>query len=288
MLVDDIDSRDALARYIETTGWPVFHYFWGHTAKDDAIGKHVLSQWLVAPFDVAGTNYLTAEHYMMAEKARLFGDENRRTRILSAATPAEAKKIGRTVKGFNDALWGARRFDIVRRGNLAKFSQHASLRNWLIAQEDGVFVEASPVDAIWGVGLAADDADIHDPGSWRGLNLLGFALVAVRRILKAEDKIVSEPTQALNALAARVHQLQSLNSERADAAIATVTRLVEEPICHLSPCSEFVAALRYVADRYAAEAYYMGGKVERDRALTYAQHFHTLIAQAIQRGCNPN
>ena len=41
-------------------------------------------------------------------------------------------------------------------------------------------VEASPVDAVWGIGLAAADPGAHDPDRWRGLNLLGFALMDVR------------------------------------------------------------------------------------------------------------
>ncbi|MGN6746782.1 NADAR domain-containing protein, partial [Neisseria sp. P0024.S002] len=41
-------------------------------------------------------------------------------------------------------------------------------------------VEASPVDAIWGIGLAQDDPRAQNPLQWRGLNLLGFALMKVR------------------------------------------------------------------------------------------------------------
>ena len=45
---------------------------------------------------------------------------------------------------------------------------------------DAVLVEASPVDRIWGIGLAADDPRARDPSIWLGLNLLGFALMKVR------------------------------------------------------------------------------------------------------------
>jgi predicted NAD-dependent protein-ADP-ribosyltransferase YbiA (DUF1768 family) len=49
--------------------------FWGHTpSKDGSISKTCFSQWWVAPFTVEGIVYPTAEHWMMAEKARLFGD----------------------------------------------------------------------------------------------------------------------------------------------------------------------------------------------------------------------
>ena len=48
------------------------------------MGKHVLSQWFEAPFTIEGVTYPTAEHWMMAEKARLFGDGEALGRILSA------------------------------------------------------------------------------------------------------------------------------------------------------------------------------------------------------------
>ena len=65
-------------------------------------------------------------------------------------------------------------------GNRAKFSQHPDLQEFLLGTGERVLVEASPVDRIWGAGLAADDDRIADPHSWRGLNLLGFALMTVR------------------------------------------------------------------------------------------------------------
>ena len=52
-----------------------FLFFWGHQpSKDGTITKSCLSQWYAAPFVVDGLVYPTAEHWMMAEKARLFGD----------------------------------------------------------------------------------------------------------------------------------------------------------------------------------------------------------------------
>jgi len=152
--------------------------FWGHTGT--GLGKHVLSQWWPARFTLDGATYATAEHYMMAEKARLFGDAEARAAILAAATPAEAKALGRRVRGFEEAAWAARRFAIAVAGNAAKFGQNRELGGWLAATGEAVLVEASPVDRIWGIGLAADDARARDPAAWRGLNLLGFALMRVR------------------------------------------------------------------------------------------------------------
>ena len=57
----------------------------------------------------------------------------------------------------------------------------------LLATGDKTMVEASPYDRIWGVGLRADDSRVHDRERWRGLNLLGEALMQVREQLRAQD-----------------------------------------------------------------------------------------------------
>lgn len=59
------------------------------------------------------------------------------------------------------------------------------MADFLLQTDDKVLVEASPVDAIWGIGFAADDDRADDPARWRGLNLLGFALMQVRDELLA-------------------------------------------------------------------------------------------------------
>lgn len=121
---------------------------------------------------------------MMAKKAELFGDENAKKKILASKTPGEAKKLGRSVVGFDDDVWLKHRFEIVVSANLAKFSRAPELKAFLLNTGDRVLVEASPVDRIWGIGLAADDPGASDPYKWQGLNLLGFALMCVRDQLK--------------------------------------------------------------------------------------------------------
>jgi ribA/ribD-fused uncharacterized protein len=181
----EIQDVESLRRAIEAGMRAELFFFWGHTAKGREIGKHVLSQWWPAAFTVDGQDYANAEQYMMVQKAKLFGDEEGTSRILSTTSPSEAKRLGRRVRGFDDKLWAARRFEIAVRGNTAKFGQNPELRDWLVGTGDHVLVEASPVDGIWGIGLAADDARALDPRTWRGLNLLGFALMKSRATLRA-------------------------------------------------------------------------------------------------------
>jgi ribA/ribD-fused uncharacterized protein len=162
-----------------------FLYFWGHRPRPDGVvSSSCFSQWYPAPFHQDGVTYPTAEHYMMAEKARLFGDTATAQRILRTPVPGAAKALGREVQGFVESTWNAHRFDIVVRGNMAKFSQNPSLGQFLSITGNKILVEASPVDSIWGIGLPANDARAKDPNTWQGLNLLGFALNEVRDQLR--------------------------------------------------------------------------------------------------------
>ncbi|WP_434595295.1 NADAR family protein [Streptomyces sp. A5-4] len=158
--------------------------FWGHRPnRDGTPGPSCLSQWWEAGFSEDGHTYRSAEHYMMAHKAWLFGDPATAARILEAGHPNEAKKLGRQIGGFDSAVWDAERYGIVVRGNIAKFGRHDDLRAFLLGTRDRVLVEASPVDRIWGIGLAADDGRSASPATWNGLNLLGFALMDARDAL---------------------------------------------------------------------------------------------------------
>lgn len=174
-------DRGALAAVMAAGFAPDWLLFWGHhPAADGRVTASCLSQWWPAPFEVNGLTYPTAEHYMMAAKARLFGDGATAARILEAPSPKEAKALGRGVAGFEEGPWAAARFGIVVAANLAKFSRHPDLGTFLLGTGNRVLVEASPVDRVWGIGLAADDARARQPHLWPGLNLLGFALMAVR------------------------------------------------------------------------------------------------------------
>ncbi|MGV9630459.1 NADAR family protein [Streptomyces sp. NPDC003487] len=183
----EIDSREALVRAVHAGARIKYLHFWGHRPRPDGrVGASCLSQWWPSPFVVDGVRYATAEHWMMAAKARLFGDAEAEQRVLAAKSPAQAKKEGRLVRGFDEAVWARERFGIVVEGSVHKFTAHADLREFLLNTGDRVLVEASPVDRVWGIGLAADDEAATRPDSWRGPNLLGFALMEARRRLRAE------------------------------------------------------------------------------------------------------
>ncbi|MFI9749605.1 NADAR family protein [Streptomyces collinus] len=179
-----VGSQEALIRVVRAGARVGYLHFWGHRPRPDGrIGASCLSQWWPAPFTVDGVAYATAEHWMMAAKARLFEDAAAERAALAAGHPAEAKKAGRLVRGFDEAVWARERFRIVVEGSVHKFGAHPELLAYLLGTGDRVLVEASPVDRVWGIGLAADDEAAMDPERWRGPNLLGFALMEARERL---------------------------------------------------------------------------------------------------------
>ena len=159
-------------------------FFWGHTPRQDGlVTSSCLSQWWICNFEHEGIVFKSAEQWMMYQKAILFNDSKIADQILKSKTPGEAKALGRNVSNFDLQIWMDHRMKIVIEGNQLKFSQNEELKSFLLNTKERILIEASPVDEIWGVGLSSDSNDIQNPNTWRGLNLLGFALMEVRDLL---------------------------------------------------------------------------------------------------------
>lgn len=142
------------------------------------------SQWFPCILVIDGHTYNCAEQYMMAQKARLFGDSKSESLIMEADHPMIQKRLGRQVVGFDKRIWESVARDVVMRGNLAKFTQHKSLMGNLFDTEDTLLVEASPTDTVWGIGLGENDPRRYDRKNWRGTNWLGQILTDLRMSLR--------------------------------------------------------------------------------------------------------
>ena len=142
------------------------------------------SQWHRANFTIDGVTYNCAEQYMMHQKALLFGDTEIAELIMKESNPREQKKYGRMIRNFDKSTWEKNCLAIVYEGNLAKFTQNSDLMAAMLSTGDRIFVEASPVDHIWGIGMEENEMGIEDPSFWLGLNLLGQALTLVKNKIK--------------------------------------------------------------------------------------------------------
>mmetsp|Transcript_28717 Transcript_28717/g.87880 ORF Transcript_28717/g.87880 Transcript_28717/m.87880 type:complete len:182 (+) Transcript_28717:49-594(+) len=142
------------------------------------------SQWYSGAdgeFELEEQRYFCAEQAMMAAKARLFGDEASYAAIMrERQSPRRVKELGRGVRNFDARVWSDAAPALVRAANKAKFSQNPGLKRTLLATGTSLLAEASPYDAIWGIGLSASHPDATVPRKWRGTNLLGQALMLVR------------------------------------------------------------------------------------------------------------
>ncbi|MEM7477795.1 MAG: NADAR family protein [Planctomycetota bacterium] len=156
------------------------------------------SQWHPCTFRLDGDRYNCAEQFMMAEKARYFMDDDALSAIMRADHPRDQKRIGREISGFDDSEWQHTEtngrpycWNIVYRGNVAKFSQNPKLLDMLLRTAGTTLVEASPLDSIWGIGVAADDSRAYQRATWQGTNWLGEVLTAVREYFAESDGTVA-------------------------------------------------------------------------------------------------
>lgn len=150
-----------------------------------------LSQWWYSSFVVDDVEYNCAEQYMMAMKARMFGDDEVLAKIMKADGPHTSqqeftqypraqKKLGREVRNFCPVAWHAVARDVVTRANIAKFAQNDKLMVALILTQGYTLVEASPYDPLWGIGLSEESEIAFNPAMWKGKNWLGQVLTELR------------------------------------------------------------------------------------------------------------
>lgn len=161
-----------------------YKYFWKSYSP--------FSNWYMSDFKIYSdkkfsnekeeTTFCCMEQYMMFRKALLFNDIDIARKIMSQNDPSKIKALGKLVKNFNNKLWDKEKYNIVKTGILAKFSQNEKLKSALLKYHGQTFVEASPYDRIWGIGFIEEDAPFH-MDEW-GENLLGKILTEVCNELK--------------------------------------------------------------------------------------------------------
>lgn len=145
----------------------------------------IYSNWYPAKFILDGIQWSNSEQYMMWSKAEMFGDDRIADQILETSDPHIAKTLGKRVKNFDAKKWDEVCKDIVFNGCYAKFSQNIILKDTILRDGRGRnFVEASPYDAIWGIGMSETAEGIDDPSNWKGRNYLGEVLDRVYNSLK--------------------------------------------------------------------------------------------------------
>lgn len=159
-------------------------YFWGG----------FLSNWAFVPDgikvqdeDGSIKTFPTSEHVFMWLKASCFNERWIMNLIEIADTPKLAKSLGRKIKTFDETIWNEKREECMLLALRYKAAAWPGFREF-VKNETRDFVEASPYDKIWGIGMDEETAAKEDnPDNWNGLNLLGKSLGRLRDELLANE-----------------------------------------------------------------------------------------------------
>lgn len=143
-----------------------------------------LSNWYYANFEIGGKKFNSVEQYMMYCKAITFGDNFVANDIMKLRSFGAIKSLGRAVRNYDDRVWSAKRYQVVKEGVMAKFSQNRMIREMLLSTGDSLLAECAANDIIWGIGIGMKNPNRLAPEKWRGQNLLGRALMEVRDELR--------------------------------------------------------------------------------------------------------
>ena len=133
------------------------------------------SNFAAYPVELDGNVWPTSEHYFQAQK---FAGTEFEEAIRLVGSPMIAARMGRDRGKPLRADWERVKDEVMRRAVLAKFTQHAELRDTLLATGDAMLVEHTRNDSYWG-----------DGGDGRGRNMLGQILVSVREELRSAVEV---------------------------------------------------------------------------------------------------
>jgi len=124
----------------------------------------------------------TAESAIMICKATSMGDfESARKLQDEKLKPGLAKRIGRQISPWNQALWDEIRPVVAHSVVSQKFRADETLRQQLLSTGERSIAEAAPADRIWGLGVKRTATMAQDPARWpENRNLLGKTLENVR------------------------------------------------------------------------------------------------------------
>jgi ribA/ribD-fused uncharacterized protein len=184
---------------------------------NDFHGKHFfLSNFYESPFWYNGRQWKTIEHAFQAAKCMNGSDYDK---IHAAATPGEAKRLGRRCALIPS--WDNLRVNVMRECLLMKFLGNDEMLTRLLNTGDEELVEGNTWnDTFWGCTRKTD-------GSWKGNNMLGKLLMEIRENFRAdnycwvavdrfENNVIDNNTPILKVFKSRNHAMRFIAEQTID------------------------------------------------------------------------
>ena len=153
---------------------------------------------------------IMASSAILAELKQMFGDLPMDASALAAGMPAtdgipttvsDLKEIWKRIQipvaiyefyRHKEVTWGA---FIAIQAVTQKFRQCVHLQHCLAATERRIIAETVATDCNWATSSNPLESGNDLPCSWRGLNILGFAMIVARYILKAKGSQMHLPLE---------------------------------------------------------------------------------------------
>ncbi|XP_048255699.1 uncharacterized protein LOC124129589 isoform X2 [Haliotis rufescens] len=181
---DSMSSQSRCESYRHVSGKDNFEFFGGI--------KSPFSQHYPASFTIDGQTFTSAEHFTLYQMAVIFEDQECQEKIMSTSDPSEQDRYTYDIQNFQWNVWEQKCVQVVERGITAKFTQNSELRGQLFATYPKLLAECKYDDDYWstgyGLGFAKRKSKAWDTNNWRGENVLGYTLTAVRDRLMEMEK----------------------------------------------------------------------------------------------------
>jgi ribA/ribD-fused uncharacterized protein len=94
-------------------------------------------------------------------------------KCLRSKSPKAQKGYGKQCRNLDVKVWGVASIPVVLSCQIALAEADDALRRLYLRSGNRVFVEGSPTDTVWGVGIRWDNVAIGNESNWRGENRLG-------------------------------------------------------------------------------------------------------------------
>lgn len=175
------------------------NFFYPHVFNTDYLRQEIrleigpLAEWVPShPVAITSTldgkRFSSTEQYIMYRKCMILGDEAAAKQVMTTDDPGQQQAIGRNARNYHNTVWDGVCQVVAMRGLLAKFSQHDDLRQKLLETGNAYLVECARSDRRWACGIGLYDDNRRDIDRWKGKNILGFALMEVRKSMRNDTR----------------------------------------------------------------------------------------------------